>query len=588
MTRQVDPEFVRPHVLREYALVADGERGALTGPDGHIVWMCAPRWDSEPVFSGLIGGRGTYQVTPADSWAVWSGEYEPGTLIWRNQWVTRDTIVHSRDAMALPGDPHRAVLLRQLVATDQAVRLVVRFAPRPGFAGHELRDLRRVDGVWTAHGGSLHLRWSGAADAEEDPDRPGCLRLVLDLEPGRRHDLMLEISDRQFDEPPPLTETTWQATEATWGTTVPDMSDTLAPRDAGHAYAVLRGLTSSSGAMVAAATTSLPERARAGANYDYRYAWIRDQCWVGQAVAAHGPHPLLEDAVRFVTERLLADGPALRPAYRVDGGLVPREVSLDLAGYPGGDDCVGNRVTDQFQLDVFGEALLLLAAAARWDALGPDAWRAVETAVDAIRDRWSEPDAGVWELDDRPWTHSRLTCVAGLRAAAGIAPAEHAAAWSALADTILADVSSWGIHAQGHWRRAADDDRVDAALLLPAIRGAVPADDPRSVATLRTVRSDLAVDGYVYRFRHDDRPLNRSEGAFMVCGFLMAIASHRHGDALDAVRWFERNRAACGPPGLFTEEYNVRQRQPRGNLPQAFVHGLLLESATLLARPAGS
>lgn len=95
----------------------------------------------------------------------------------------------------------------------------------------------------------------------------------------------------------------------------------------------------------------------------------------------------------------------------------------------------------------------------------------------------------------------------------------------------------------------------------------------------------LSAEGYVYRFRQDPRPLSEAEGAFLLCGFLMALAAHQQGDTLAAVRWFERNRAACGPPGLFSEEYDVTQRQLRGNLPQAFVHALILETASRLTGP---
>ena len=175
--------------------------------------------------------------------------------------------------------------------------------------------------------------------------------------------------------------------------------------------------------MVAGATTSLPEHAEQGRNYDYRYAWIRDQCYAGQAVAAVGPHPLLDGAVRFVAERLLADGPSLKPAYTVAGGQVPDERSLDLAGYPGGVDKVGNWVKGQFQLDALGEALSLFASAAGHDRLNIEDWRAVETAVDVIVERGQEPDAGIWELEDQRWAHSRLSCVAGLRAISAHAPA---------------------------------------------------------------------------------------------------------------------------------------------------------------------
>ena len=189
----------------------------------------------------------------------------------------------------------------------------------------------------------------------------------------------------------------------------------------------------------------------------------------------------------------------------------------------------------------------------------------------------------MWELDDRAWTHSRLTCVAGLRAAArDIATSGEAGTWSALADSMLAEASSSSVHASGRWQRAPDDERLDAALLLPPIRGALRADDPRTVATLHAYREALTTDYSAYRFRHDDRPLHDAEGAFLLCGFVMCLAELQQGNAVEAFRWFERNRASCGPPALYSEEFDVIQRQLRGNLPQAFVHAMMLECAARL------
>ncbi|MGH2928245.1 MAG: glycoside hydrolase family 15 protein, partial [Solirubrobacteraceae bacterium] len=130
-------------------------------------------------------------------------------------------------------------------------------------------------------------------------------------------------------------------------------------------------------------------------------------------------------------------------------------------------------------------------------------------------------------------------------------------------------------------QRSAGDGRLDAALLLPAIRGGMQADDPRTIATLHAVQHELTEDFYCYRFRHDERPLGEAEGAFTLCGFVMALAYAQQGDPVRAARWFERSRTACGPAGLMSEEFDVAQRQMRGNLPQAFVHALLLECALL-------
>jgi alpha,alpha-trehalase len=576
------PEFPL-HVLSEYALLADGQRGVMVGPRGDFVWMCAPRWDSDAVFSALIGGPGVYAVTPVEQPFVWGGYYEPRSLIWRSRWITTTQAIECREALAMPGDRHTAVALRRVDAIDGDTRVRVVFDPRAGFGRHEPRDIKHERGVWTARCGPLYLRWSGMKGAR--PHSGGGLRVEVTVPAGDRLDLVLEISDRPLTGPPPDPDRAWTATRTAWDEAVPDLSGTIADRDACHAYAVLRGLTSDGGGMAAAATTSLPERAQEGRNYDYRYAWIRDQCFAGEAVAAAGPYPLLDSAVTFVTERLLADGPQLKPAYTVDGGPVPNERRLHLPGYPGGYDKIGNWVNKQFQLDAFGEALLLFAAAARHDRLDSGHWKGVEAAIAAIQKRGGEPDAGIWELDNRRWAHSRLTCAAGLRAIAVAAPPSQGAAWSGLADGLVADVTADCLHPSGRFQRAPDDERVDAALLLPIIRGAVPADDPRALATIEAVVTDLEREGFLYRYREDERPLGQAEGAFLLCGFAMALTEHQHGREVEAARWFERNRAACGTPGLLTEEYDVNQRQVRGNAPQAFVHALLFEAAQRLAAP---
>jgi hypothetical protein len=574
-----------PHTLREYSLLADGERAIVVGPRGDFVWMCAPRWHSDAVFSSLIGGRGLYAVTPSDPWYVWGGYYEEGSLIWHSRWATTTGIIDCREALAFPGQPERAVVLRRVTVDRGSARLRVLLDARAGFGSRPLEDLRRQRGIWTGRTGSLRLRWSGAARARVNPD--GSLEMVVLIRPEAPLDLMLEICEGSIPEAPPDPAAAWEATQRCWAAAVPDMDGlSLARRDARHAYVVMRGLTSAAGGMVAAATMSMPERAEAGRNFDYRYAWIRDQCYAGLAVAAEGPHPLLDDAVRFVAERVLDDGPGLKPAYRVDGGPVPNERRVrHLRGYPGGADKVGNWVNSQFQLDALGETLLLFAAAAGHDRLASEHWRAAEVAVTAIEARWTEPDAGIWELDNHHWTHSRLACVAGLRAIARAATASQGSSWIKLADAIAADVAAGCVHLSGRWKRAPDDERVDGSLLLPAIRGAVHPSDPRTLATLAAVSGELGRDGFVYRFRQEHRPLAEAEGAFLLCGFLMSLAAHQQGDAVEARAWFERNRTACGPPGLLTEEFDVQQRQLRGNFPQAFVHALVLECASRLSRP---
>lgn len=572
------PTAPPPHVLREYAFLADGHRGALIGPRGDVSWLCVPRWDSPAVFASLVGGRGGYAVTPREPF-VWGGSYDPGSLVWRSRWTTTSTIIECREALATPADPHRAVLLRRIEAPGSRAALSVTLDLRADFGKVALRTRRDEHGRWLLEGEGIHARWTGLPDAR--PDGDGILRATVEVPAGGHLDLVLEVADIPLGGPVDP-EQAWRDTERYWRDAVPDFAASAAPRDSAHAYAVLRGLTTPGGGMVAAPTLGLPERAEAGRNYDYRYVWLRDQAYAGIAVAVTEPLPLLDEFVGVTTARVLEHGGDLAPAYAVDGSPPPEQSTLHLPGYPGGADVVGNWVRRQFQLDALGELLQLYAAAAAHDHLGADDRRAVQVLIDLIGRRWNEPDAGVWELDNAWWTHSRLACVAGLRRIAPVVPDASRHEVAALADRILAETTRRSLRPDGAWLQRPDEPGLDAALLLPPVRGALSPSDPRSVATLRAIEADLSQDGYLYRYRKDDRPLGSAEGAFLMCGFAMSLAQLAAGDEVAAYRWFERQRAATGPANLLAEEFDVSQRQLRGNLPQGFVHALLLECSQRL------
>ena len=569
-----------PYVLRDYAFIADGERGAVLGPRGDISWLCVPTWSSDAVFSSLVGGAGIYAITPTDERFVDGGYYEQGTLVWHNRWTTTHGVTECCDALSTPADPRITRIIRRVVAADGDARVRIVLDARANFGKDSSTLAVLEDDVWTFRSGDLYARWSGASAAKVRPD--GAFEFELTVPNGSHHDLVLELSGHEITKALVPASVLWANTRSTWSRTAA-IRGTVADRDAAHAAAILRGLTSAGGGMVAGATMALPEHYESARNYDYRYAWIRDQCYAGQAAAVAGQFDLLDAAVRFVTERLLSDGSKLKPAYTVAGHSVPDQRTLDLSGYPGGSDRVGNWVNKQFQLDAFGEALLLFSAAARADRLTSENWSAASCAVDAIERLHANPDAGIWELQPQHWTHSRLTCVAGLRNIARLAPAAEAARWAALADAIMVATSTNSLHSSGRWQRTPTDPRVDSALLIPAIRGAVPANDPRSIATLEAALAELSQDEYMYRFRQHDLPLGSNEGAFLLCGFVTSLALHQQGREVEAARWFERNRGACGTAGILAEEFAVQQRQMRGNFPQAFVHALLLESSVRLA-----
>ena len=572
------PTIYPPHTLRDYAMLADGCRGALIGPRGDISWLCAPGWDSPAVISHLVGGDGVYALSPSETY-VWGGSYEDDSLIWRSRWVTTSSIIESREALAFPGDPHRLVLLRRIEAADQPVELDVVLRLSADFGQTPMsRPHQDAEGRWECRVGALYARWCGAPDARWDDH---ALRGRFVLEAGQHHDLILEISDQPLPAPPDADQA-WSSTRHAWRSTIPDLSRTAAPGGAAASYAVLRGLTTPGGGMVAAATMGLPERARAGKNYDYRYSWIRDQVYAGLACAVEEPYPLLDDAIAFTTARLLEHGDQISPGYRTDGSEIPKETDIGLAGYPGGHNVAGNWVRQQFQLDSIGEMLQLLAAGARFDRLNVDQTEAISVAISVIEKKWNQPEAGIWELDDGWWTQSRLAAVAGLRAVAQQMAGGQAAKAAGLADAILAETSKRCLAPDGSWQRSPDHPGVDASMVMAPFRGGLPADDPRTLATLARVEADLVQDSHVYRYRADDRPLGVAEGSFTLCGFMLSLAQLQQGQITKAYRYFDRARTLGGPPGLLTEEYDVQQRQLRGNMPQAFVHAMLLECSQRL------
>ena len=303
--------------------------------------------------------------------------------------------------------------------------------------------------------------------------------------------------------------------------------------------------------MVAAATTSLPERSEAGRNYDYRYVWIRDQCYAGQAAAVAGSIDLLDAAVAFVGDRLRADGARMVPAYTTRGDAVPgQRARTSPPGYPGADLLTGNWVNRQFQLDAFGEALLLLAAAAAQDRLDLDGWQAVEAA--------GHRDRGPLDRTGRRHLGTRQPPVDPFPAHLRRRAADHRRARPARPGRPLEQPRRRGPRrhrahpvctrtATGNARSTTPGSTRRCSSRPSAARS--PSTTPERVATRHAVLDQLQDELYVYRFRHDQRPLADAEGAFTLCGFIAALDAHHAGHPVTAARLFERNRASCGPAG---------------------------------------
>ena len=325
-----------PHTLRDYSLIADGRRGAIIGPRGDIAWLCFPRWDSPSVFDTLLGGSAAYNLHPEEPY-VWGGYYEDrnldlagplGHVLRSHRRVPRSSCVPWGFASSSRASPS-PLCRRSSAAPDlPAPEVRVRGAPLPVVAP--------TRGRGRGSPGAQVCVCDGQARPPPPHDHgathPGSSRRSS----WRRGSIAISC----WRSPPwlcllicPIPSTCWLTTKSTWKAFTPVSAATLTPRDARQAFAVLRGMTSPDGGTVAAVTTSLPERADQGRNYDYRYSWIRDQCFIGGAAAAAGEGlELMDTSVAFVTARLLEDGPGLAPAYTVDGGLVPAESCLGFSG----------------------------------------------------------------------------------------------------------------------------------------------------------------------------------------------------------------------------------------------------------------
>ena len=579
-----------PHELRDYALLADGQRGILADPDGELAWMCFPTWSDPAVLASLLGSRGSYRIQPKGRY-VPGGAYEDGTLIWRQRWVTDNGVIECRQALAYPGRPDRAVILRRVSALDSEAHLSAFVALAGDYGRRPSGRWRRDDagGTWETSVDGIHARWSGAADAEPVASVDGpAIFVEFHVDQGHTHDFVLELQRTPFEVHDRAdADELWRQTTTSWSTSIPQCREMPAGRDVRQSFATLRGLTDADGATVAAVTTALPERAEAGRNYDYRYGWIRDICYIGQAGAAvDGGEPVLDDAVRWVCARILSDGVSTTPAYRGDGSPVPEPLSLGLARLSRRLRCrrqPGPRSVPARSLrrgsPPLGERRL--ARPPRHTMAGtPPSWPSGPSPNGPTRRTTGSGRSG------------RTTGpTAGLSAPPACGPSPSTPrrrATSRLPCRWLITYSAPPIARPCILRAVGSDHRAMRAstplFCFPKFAGPSRPDDPRSVATRLAVIDELCEDDYIYRYAEPGEPLGQNEGAFLICNFWMSLAYLGCGETTKGAQYFERTRASCSSSGLFSEEYDVAQRQLRGNLPQAFVHALLIETAAAIGR----
>ncbi|MET8772222.1 glycoside hydrolase family 15 protein [Streptomyces sp. NPDC004658] len=583
--------------LEDLGLIGDGATSALVGLDGSLTWMCLPRFDSEPVFCGLLDHArgGHFTVAPEDLVEA-RQHYEPDTGVLITDLRGPDGLVRVTDALALrsgadltddtPSD--RCELVRSARVLAGEVRLRVELEPRGGaqarslFSGLEVRPARRPDL-------RLHLR----------SNRPlGGLHSTHDLRAGDRLDLVLSWGrfhrHHRFDTDAMLRATTgaWRGWMSHFSYDGPE--DPLVRR-----AAITLKLCDdwANGSLVAAPTSSLPAPIGGIRNWDYRYTWIRDAAFAVFALRRIGFRGEADAFLGWVLDAFEYSGRP-RIMYDVRGGPVPDEVEDGgLEGYQRSAPVRwGNGATDQRQHDVYGE---ILDCAHQWLRTGgeiqPALWASLSGLADAAEEAWRQPDQGIWEVrsEGRAFTYSAGLCQVALDRAARIGETldlpGRTSRWRAAADRLrrLILEESWDEKAQTLSAHLDGGGALDASLLALPLREVVPADHPRMVATVTAVAERLSAGGgLLYRYLHEESPdgLAGDEGAFVLCSFWLVDNLVGQGRIEEAEELYASLCARASPLGLLSEQINPSTGEFMGNFPQAFSHIGVIASGVNLAR----
>jgi GH15 family glucan-1,4-alpha-glucosidase len=590
--------------IAQYGFLSDRHVQALIAPSGNVEWLCLPRPDSPSVFAAMLDrSAGHFRVGPRDVTVPAGRRYVPGTLVLETTWQTHSGWIIVRDALLIGqwyDDTQRAVdyqrppddyeaehcLLRTIRCVNGHVELVMDCEPAPDYA--------RSSVAWEYLGEGY-----SAAEART-PDGDLMLRLTSDLRMGfegrRAHaSTTLREGDERF------VALSWSAHQP--ATSYQDAADRVwrtqefwrewlnhgeFPDHPWRIYLqrsalTLKGLTyASTGALLAAATTSLPETPGGERNWDYRYSWIRDSAFALWGLYSTGFDSEADAFFEFVADRT-ENGQDLQVMYGVGGERELTEHTLDhLSGYEGARPVrIGNDAWNQRQNDVWGVFLdsVYLHAKSR-NRVAERAWPLVIAQVDAAIVHWREPDRGIWEVRGEPkhFTSSKMFCWVALDRGARLARRRGDEAltdkWQAVADEIHADILANGVDDRGVFTQYYGGTALDASLLLLPLVRFLPADDERIRATVLAIADELTVDGLALRYRVEetDDGLSGEEGTFAICSFWLVSALAEIGEIPRARELCEKLLSFASPLGLYAEEIDPRTGRHLGNFPQAFTH----------------
>jgi GH15 family glucan-1,4-alpha-glucosidase len=585
-----------PLPIEDYALIGDCHTAALIGIDGSMDWLCFPRFDSGACFAALLGGpeQGRWLLAPKNKVKSVQRRYRRDSLILETDFHTSHGSVRVVDFMPVSDKRWDVVRIVQGLSGTVAMRmeLVVRFD-----YGSIVPWVRRSGEflLITAGPDTLELASSVAVEGQN-------MRTVAEfsVRKGKHESFVLNYRPSHFATRPAIDAgKALKNTAAQWH----KWSSRCRYKGRWH-NSVLRSLITlkaltyrPTGGLVAAATTSLPEKPGGVRNWDYRFCWLRDATFTLNALLLAGYN---EEATawREWLLRAAAGSPGdLQIVYGVTGARRLDEVELSwLPGYEASKPVrIGNAASSQFQLDVYGEVMdcLHLARAADMEP-HPDAWNVQLALLRFLETHWDRPDEGLWEVRGprQHFTHSKI--MAWVAFDRGIKDAEKEGlegpveTWRRLRDSIHAQVCEKGFDAINNtFVQSYETKFLDASLLLIPQVGFLAADDPRVVGTIAAIERHLMVDGLVLRYSTATNvdALPAGEGAFLACSFWLADGYLLTGRRKEAEALFERLLALGNDVGLFAEEYDPRAQRMLGNFPQALTHMALVNSARLLSMP---
>jgi GH15 family glucan-1,4-alpha-glucosidase len=585
--------------IEDYGLISDLQAAALVDREGSIDWACFPRFDSGACFAALLGtsDHGRWLVAPSgDAWEV-DRRYRPHTLVLETDWETASGKARVIDFMPPRGRAPDIVRIVEGISgeVDMSSELVVRFD-----YGSTIPWVRRIDGddrVAIAGPDALCFRTAVEHRGEN-------MRTLADftVRAGERVPFTLTWFPSNEDPPDPINaEHALQDTVDYWE----DWSGRCTyggrwQEEVHRSLVVLKALTyAPTGGIVAAPTTSLPERIGGERNWDYRYCWLRDATLVLLAFLNAG---FLDEARawRMWLLRAAAGDPAeLQIMYGAAGERRLTEMTLDwLPGYEGSRPVrAGNAASDQFQLDVYGEVLDAMHQGRLHDLERLDeAWSLQRQLLRFLEDAWKEPDEGIWEVRGarRHFTHSKVMAwVAfdrGIQAVERFGRTGPVERWREVRTEIHNEVLEQGFDSElNSFTQSYGSKRLDASLLVMPLVGFLPPDDGRVMGTVAAIERVLYRDGFVYRYMQDEESqevdgLPPGEGAFLPCTFWLADNFALQGRLDEADELFARLLATRNDLGLLAEEWDVAKRRQLGNFPQAFTHVALVNTAFNLER----